>query len=1069
MDAIAGTLNRITPEISLVRLSWRQDGDAGRAKTGRAYCVLCLDRSGSMSGAAWTQVQRCVGRFVDNVKDTTPDVEIVILLYNTSCMTLRGAQLDQFRQAAASNRTDFSRVFQTLCGLIHPLEPDDCMRVCFFTDGDDTVSKQSCDSCLLALQRAVVSKEAHVVIDVMAYRTTENRAFLERVRNSGSTPGIYQFCTSVDDMGDMITAVTELFGTTRTQRLDLGPIRPAAGAPLEVVGTTSTDAPPDAVTVGDDGQALVEFFVVTPPADAQRFRTTVNGDAVVIVELPPDQLSVAELYESRMVYAERLLFKACEKGTQLVRADTQQLQDLLKFCASALSERRLTKEQRTDMLMRRQELQARLDDLHVLVEDKARRSRDEVLSRMANLRYVGVMDSARRRRQLAQRAADNAGRDRDFDLRLRALTYSPDALPADPASQDFFQCTIGMVELDEVMSDDHDGVLGFGLAVTRPETVVDAPTMIRIVQASNTLMTRQSLLDAIAYNVDVTGKLRCSYNEKEAVGHTVGRSREPINAWLPLYICRDHWARVRVLMRPTLGYFCCMDPLAFQEYQYDVMLMVLGTMASRSARINERDLTLFLAFRDTCRQLFDDEPGRMDERVVQPLRRFATSPEHRLKHHLNNLLVTVGALFVAPRALVVALVTEQQLFVLLLQESIRRACGDLLRAQPPPVGQEIVYQLLCDSAPEPFDAASFTLPEAAETIEPAMAGLDARIDVDGMALDPSISKAGQRHLAICGQALCSSVPGPQIQKKTSQAAAFYQQWRQGRVEAARAMVRDRATLPCAEDVTVHVNDTMQALLRRITGRMYPTFDQLGAVRGLLDHFHQQHETDGVVEGARPVSAVITNNIQHDPRMMRALLVQAVACASNADARANVASGAFVEPSDDDFVARVTAQHADRLQRQFTEAVDGTAHALFMQLLVDVMVSTDDVYAFVHLLSAEVKQRDQWFQALVSRVDEMTHAAEKLSVLMSGRHDDTVVFAYGNGWRPESRPQRDALMAAVGDDVYAGIVTRMSSNVLSHTYRPSGVPNRHGSSNDNPHDYLHCAACIANGQKGHFRY
>ena len=100
------------------------------------------------------------------------------------------------------------------------------------------------------------------------------------------------------------------------------------------------------------------------------------------------------------------------------------------------------------MLTRRQELQTRLDDLHVLVEDKARRNHDEVLSRMTNLRYVGVIDSARRRRQLAQRAADNAARDSDFDAKLRALTYDPQALPQDLVSQAFFQCTIGMAELD---------------------------------------------------------------------------------------------------------------------------------------------------------------------------------------------------------------------------------------------------------------------------------------------------------------------------------------------------------------------------------------------------------------------------------------------------------------------------------------------------------------------------------------------------------------------------------------------------------------------------------------------
>jgi hypothetical protein len=72
-----------------------------------------------------------------------------------------------------------------------------------------------------------------------------------------------------------------------------------------------------------------------------------------------------------------------------------------------------------------------------------------------------------------------------------------------------------------------------------------------------------SLQDAIKFKLSVDGHFHMSFTDSGAV--FCGRSREPINSWLPLYVCADHWARVRLLMQPILGYFVCLDPLAYDK------------------------------------------------------------------------------------------------------------------------------------------------------------------------------------------------------------------------------------------------------------------------------------------------------------------------------------------------------------------------------------------------------------------------------------------------------------------------------------------------------------------------
>jgi hypothetical protein len=86
-----------------------------------------------------------------------------------------------------------------------------------------------------------------------------------------------------------------------------------------------------------------------------------------------------------------------------------------------------------------------------------------------------------------------------------------------------------------------------------------------------------------------------------------GKGREQINAFLPLYIHRSHWARVRVFIKATLGYFCTLDPLGFAESQFSVMYHILGTMLTRMTKdVTSHQLQLFYSLQRTCAALMRD-------------------------------------------------------------------------------------------------------------------------------------------------------------------------------------------------------------------------------------------------------------------------------------------------------------------------------------------------------------------------------------------------------------------------------------------------------------------------------
>jgi hypothetical protein len=128
---------------------------------------------------------------------------------------------------------------------------------------------------------------------------------------------------------------------------------------------------------------------------------------------------------------------------------------------------------------------------------------------------------------------------------------------------------------------------------------------VRVHVISGTVVSRSSMMDAWEHRIQVDGHLEAhgGFQFNHALGvTTVGTSNEPINAWLPLFICPTHWERVKMILKPALGYFCTLDSLGYDYKQMDVMFLILGHMISqvRPETVGEHQLRLVFAFQRTC-------------------------------------------------------------------------------------------------------------------------------------------------------------------------------------------------------------------------------------------------------------------------------------------------------------------------------------------------------------------------------------------------------------------------------------------------------------------------------------
>jgi 2'-5' RNA ligase len=591
----------------------------------------------------------------------------------------------------------------------------------------------------------------------------------------------------------------------------------------------------------------------------------------------------------QLAYAEHRINTLSTSVASVTRPAVEEIQNILRAAGHVFGLHGISRQRRGELLLLRKDLQARLDQLHALVEAKARRQAtrdDSLVSRMSDLRFKGQLH-ARRARALQRRAASNAGKDQAAAVLRGLAPYNrgaEGALQGGEEARAFYTCTMTCADVEELLSDGPEQVLGFGLAVRRPEAVVDSPTLIHVDRVTSTFLARDAFLDATEFKLsdvledaaDVAAAAMAASNvhggfdmrPPEEAHATVGRCREPINAWLPLYVCPQHWRRARVLLPATLGYLCCLDPLAFHEYQYDVPLVVLGSLAAATARhrgaLGQHDARLLFAVQRMARAVVEDA-GRLEEHVHARLRVFVADPNARLRHNLSSLLTVLGTLLVADPAEAEAAV-RGGFFTHVRHEALRRAAGTLLRERSPSACADMVDRLLFSGQ----SASSVALDD--EEVASLLAGIGAVQDTATLAtgggsdsgggtaeavssdraIDPSakfamqadaslplaLSVRAQKALTNVGLHLRGALPGPNVEKKAKAATRIADEWWEGRLQAARDLVGGEecssdslgaARLNASERLDAGQAKALVSATQQLLKVAFPTFGQIAAV------------------------------------------------------------------------------------------------------------------------------------------------------------------------------------------------------------------------------------------------
>lgn len=695
--------------------------------TGATHLLILADISGSMSGNPITQVKSALRDILDGALDQ-PSMVTDLILFNNEASTVkldRTNYLSQVEQIRSNGGTNFSAAFAHVGTEIKKAKKKTDKKIektviVFLTDGVDarlygtkTVEQKWFQSLMASVECAGRSS---LTIHAVGFSKEHHYEFLKKLTEQGSGEGMFRYCEPSDGPTVLRDKLQELFDfvlSNATSSMNVKVSLPGTNQILE--GRTAKNSAiytGEITKEGESGKSElgVDLWMLVNDPDSINLSVAVEMTIMNMHGKPEKTFIPCEVTttQRQIVSAEEKVvwnLKVLQRNSDVLLADigkaiceknvkenlssrVDRLQDRLSQVP--LFRKEFDKELREILKGHLDDIKKKIDQMRNVLAEYARGNTQSVqmLARAHDMRYQAKFSKSRRQRIVDKRVAKNMPHLQSAQAQLDQLQLDREEIQRmSRSSTDFFVCTLSLNNIKDILLDsDKDDAIGFGLAVRRQEHVLDAPTLVELHSISGTLVSRCAMLDALEYKINCEGQLRAhgGFDFSQPLGvTTIGQSREPINAWLPLYCTKQHWERVKVLLKPSLGYFCTLDPLGYDFQQMDVMFMILGSMVGElsDTKSNDQQLKMIFCFLRTCQACVQE--FSLENRLTEAVRLFLNSPEDRFKHKLPNLYTMIGYVLSLPASNVMPILDGEEnlrkFWLAMVTECLRRGASRNLR------------------------------------------------------------------------------------------------------------------------------------------------------------------------------------------------------------------------------------------------------------------------------------------------------------------------------------------------------------------------------------------------------
>ncbi|GAM18402.1 hypothetical protein SAMD00019534_015770 [Acytostelium subglobosum LB1] len=536
-------------------------GSAGR----KHMIVVMVDKSGSMYHV-WNQVQCILQTLFTIVFNQTADIVLEVIFFNDTAYRMAWTP-ENYKQLIMEERANGKTCFASLFGLAGDLlrthfkkntefrsdlfyDPRTDVSMVLLTDGAHTTNRDHKKE--FANLRALIKSITNAEITVHTMGFTENSRFqdLDGIRKLlGNKEGIYQYAEPGDGPHALHEKLNFIFSFILTTGKTVPAViswSPDSGLVFVESGTNSIKT---TLVFDNDGEYDITFAVARMPLatdlvmpshyaltvqmdDSPALHTTsitpilkkLSNELLTQYKLQRLQVKLNNLFsrvsthgkdntpneETKEVYRREIL--AIQSG--LNEVDNTVIFSFGKQARGEITELKVSCLKQTSQLLE-------LINTWFKSEWTTKTS-----ARMADITYQFMFKNEGRQRRATFKIARNAAAMMKDATQLKQVEVDLDYFDAIKdakqldlleKSKNLFSCTLSLCNWIE-LAEEKD-ILGFGLSIQRPETVIDDPTQVRIIDFSTTFLGKSSIEDAIALSIHSVGQ------DKTTGGFEVGRDK----------------------------------------------------------------------------------------------------------------------------------------------------------------------------------------------------------------------------------------------------------------------------------------------------------------------------------------------------------------------------------------------------------------------------------------------------------------------------------------------------------------------------------------------------------------
>jgi hypothetical protein len=638
-----------------------------------------------------------------------------------------------------------------------------------------------------------------------------------------------------------------------------------------------------------------------------------------------------------------------------------------------------------------------------------------MLSILINNRF----SKSSRQRRMDQRAVRNKSNLQLIDTKLNELKFDEETA-FNNIDLTTFTCCLTLNNCRDMMIDSRDDIMGVGLVVERQEHVVDAPTLISVKDVSVTILSRSACDDAIKMKINIgdaarlhggfipskssapttSTKISQKGNNNQQSEFTRGVAAEPINTFLPLYICDAHFERVKIMLEPMLGYLFTLDITGYKDDQLLGLYSILGQMMNASPQNgSEREEIILHEFTRLCQGLLPRTRQYLGENN-DLLKKFMSGPNGRSKAHIQNLMTLFGYI----HALEIKIIDDESIRYAIVEELYRRHFAYLYHGTSENVINEHLQSLLYDKDDDDKDNNQ----------------TESNIN-DLSYVKTKNSKTNDSHFALYAKAILkTNEKNPKVPTEDIQIEFEIP-------ERPISSMNNKIRQKMIELLSSFSLKPIENVLNRLNIRM-------------MDISNEQ-----------------------ECLILRSMIVQCLRFYSNESINSAILNKTFFN-AQTDYQQILIAAHEEfdanrqRITTNKIEQIRALELARRIVLTNDIGVFLGRMMVYAPTRGGKIF--DTVLSLLLDRSQKQAPLlAEKISVIFTGRykeHRDAEkefdVLSNGLAWFPD-RSIINRVKEALGEEQWDDLDRLMRGRTCGHVYRLSDIPNRHGYHNSHPNPRL----------------